>query len=304
MANMIGHNGYFPCFYCYIEGQHVRQAAKRQYEYQATLHYRTVNSFQIHSREADLNNKNTFGHLGLSILDDVVDIPLPYSLIIDYAHVTLLRHFRGIVQTIVASIAPSVRRELDFSLRTQAFPHFFHRKMRGVLDLSFIKAIELKNLLLYGFVPHFMRHLTIDQLCFVSLFLIGVRLLHSDYTFISNTSAVAHKLLCKYYEDHHIYFSHHANFVLHLHQHLSEVYKRYGPLSSINTFAQEDFIGHLNKNRNGTTSFENLFAYYYNIDTWLRNSNKNHSIHSVDGKIFLSVFGEHKRCSEKSGKDC
>jgi hypothetical protein len=289
MANINGHTGYYPCFYCHIEGVHVCTARKRQYPYTSTVNYRTVNSFYINSRDAHVNNQKVLGHVGISILDEVLDVPLPHGIVIDYAHVSLLRHFRDVTRTVASSLAPSIRQKIDCSLRRQAFPHFFHRKMRGIEDFSFIKATELKNLLLYGFIPHFMHHLTIDQLCFLSLFIIGIRLLHADNVFTPTTSTTANNLLCQYYADHHKYFLHHANFVLHLHQHFHEIYECHGPLSSINTFAQEDFIGYVSKNKNGTTSFENLFAYYYNIDVVLKNSNEK-NMRVVDGKIYFVIF--------------
>ncbi|CAF1147912.1 unnamed protein product [Adineta ricciae] len=275
MANMIGHTGYYPCFYCHIKGTHVREAKKRQYEFQTAPMNRTVNSFELNSKAAEENNQNVFGHLGTSILDEIVDIPLPHALIIDYSHVTLLRHFRTITITIVSSLEPSKRKKIDDALRKQIFPHFFHRKMKGIEDFSFIKATELKNLLLYGFIPHFMHYLTIDQLAFVSLLIIGIRLIHADDNFTNSTSITANELLCRYYSDHHMYFLHHANFVLHLHQHFRQIYEYHGPLSSVNTFAQEDFIGYIKRNRNGTTSFENLFAHYYNIDVLLKRFSNN-----------------------------
>ncbi|CAF3327366.1 unnamed protein product [Rotaria socialis] len=249
-----------------------------------SLRTRRSNMFLV-SIEAQLTNRNVYGHLGTSILDEVVDVSLPRALIIDYAHVSLLRHFRDVIKTVASSLAPAVREKIDVSLRAQRFPYFFHRKMRGVADFSFIKAVELKNLLLYGFIPHFMNHLTIDQLCFISLFTIGVRLFHADNVFTPIISTTANELLCKYYADHHIYFLHHANFVLHLHQHFQDVYEYHGPLSSINTFSQEDFIGYIKKNKNGTTSFENLFAYYYNIDVLLKKFKETNLIRVVDGPL-------------------
>ncbi|CAF1485236.1 unnamed protein product, partial [Rotaria sordida] len=108
MANMIGHTGYYPCFYCYTKGKHIREVSKRQYEYEIPVNCRTVESLYSDSREAQLNSKNVFGHLGTSILDEIVDVPLPYSLIIDYAHVSLLRHFRDIVKTVVLSLGSAV----------------------------------------------------------------------------------------------------------------------------------------------------------------------------------------------------
>lgn len=290
MANMNGHNGYYPCFYCHTKGEHVREASKRQYRYEVPIHYRTIKSFSMKSKEAQLNNKKVFGHLGTSILEDVLDIPLPYGLIIDYTHVSLLRHFRDIVKTVSLSLSPAIRESVDISLRAQVFPHFFNRKLRGVADFSFIKATELKNFLFYGFIPHFMHYITIDQLSFISLFVIGVRLLHADGAFDTITSITANKLLCTYYRDHSTYFLHHANFVLHLHQHFHKIYELHGPFSSINTLAQEDFIGYINRNKNGSTSFENLFAYYYNIDVLLKKFKESKTTSTDDGKIYFLTF--------------
>jgi hypothetical protein len=194
MANINGHTGYFSCYYCQIKGVHIRKPRKRQYRYTPTINYRTVNSFYINSREAQQHNRKVCGHLGISILEDVLDIPLAYGIIIDYAHASLLRHFRDVTRMVSLSLPPAIRQKIDYSLRKQAFPHFFNRKMRGVKDFSFIKAIELKNLLLYGFIPHFMNYLTIDQLCFLSLFIIGIRLLHTDNVFVYSKSEYTTKI--------------------------------------------------------------------------------------------------------------
>ena len=67
----------------------------------------------------------------------------------------------------------------------------------------------------------------------------------------------------------------------------ARLYDEHGPLSSINTFSYEDFIGYVSKNRNGTVFYHNLLTYYYNIDVHLRNSVQqlNHPI--PDGKYYF-----------------
>jgi hypothetical protein len=269
LLNMIGHTGYFCCFYCHLKGVHNAEARKRQYPFQLPIDYRTTRSFQENGREAETKGQNVLGHLGASVLEHLVDISLPDCVLIDYTHVSLLRHFRDVVRTISRSLSPETRKSVDKLLRAQRFPHFFNRKMRGIEDFSHIKAIELKNLLLYGFIPHFLPHLSIDQLCFLALFIIGIRLLHVDQSFKPLTSTTADNLLSTYYREHHLFFRHHANFVLHLHQHYGRLYDQHGPLSSVNTFAQEDFMGYISSNKNGTKYFGNLMAHYYNIDVHL-----------------------------------
>ena len=139
-----GHNGYYCCFYCYVEGIHVggrdgRRGGKRQYYYDNDTHLRDIKSYESESIEAAETSSKVFGHLGRSILHDLLDIPLPYSIITDYLHVSLLRHTRGIVKQIYASLSPFQRTEFDAGLRAQQFPHIFNRKLRPVCNLSFIK---------------------------------------------------------------------------------------------------------------------------------------------------------------------
>ncbi|CAF4324335.1 unnamed protein product, partial [Rotaria sordida] len=67
-----------------------------------------------------------FGHKGRSILGEILDVPLPISIICDYQHVSLLRHFRDVVKAISSSLSPDIRQQIDGKLRRQTFPHFFN----------------------------------------------------------------------------------------------------------------------------------------------------------------------------------
>jgi hypothetical protein len=255
MLNMVGHTGYYCCFFCDIRGVHSKEAHKRQYPYSLKTQQRTIDSFIIDGQNAEKNEVKVCGHYGTFVLQDIIDVPLPSSVLVDYAHVTLLRHFRDVIKTISSSLSPSVREQINVSLRTQPFPHHFNRKLRGVDELSYIKAVELKNLLLYAFLPNFIDYLTSNQIGFLSLLVLSIRLIHGDKILGDNTSLLANKLLTTYYRDHANYFHNHLNFVLHLHEHYARLYDQHGPLSNINTFAYEDFIGYISKNRNGTGLF-------------------------------------------------
>jgi hypothetical protein len=140
ILEFIAHNGYFCCFYCYIEGVHVGgRGGKRQYYYENGIRLRDVENYALESAKAAATSSKVFGHLGQSILHDLLDVPLPYSIIADYLHVSLLRHTRVIVQQIYSRLSPSERVGFDAALRAQKFPHFFNRKLRAVSDFSFIK---------------------------------------------------------------------------------------------------------------------------------------------------------------------
>ncbi|CAF5108122.1 unnamed protein product, partial [Rotaria magnacalcarata] len=53
---------------------------------------RTPGNFARDSSTAAQLKSNEKGHLGVSIFSEILDIKLPYSTIIDYAHASLLRH--------------------------------------------------------------------------------------------------------------------------------------------------------------------------------------------------------------------
>jgi hypothetical protein len=140
ILEFISHVGYYPCFYCYIKGVHVGgRGGKRQYYCADCTDLREVVTYESESKEAANKSSNVFGHLGRSILHDILDVPLPSSIIVDYLHVTLLRHTRAIIHQTYMKLRPAQRIQLDASLRSQNFPHFFNRKVRAISDFSFVK---------------------------------------------------------------------------------------------------------------------------------------------------------------------
>jgi hypothetical protein len=119
------------------------------------------------------NNVGIFFFLvtGTSILQDILDIKLPTAIIIDYQHVTLLRHTKTVLNTIYKGLSPSRRERLDIKLKNQCFPHFFNRRMKSFNKLSFIKAVELRNVLIYGFLPLSYEFVKREQLAHIALFI-------------------------------------------------------------------------------------------------------------------------------------
>jgi hypothetical protein len=239
----------------------------------------------MNSRRAEEGHCNVQGHLEKSVFEPFIEIPLPQSVLIDFAHVTLLRHFRDVLRTVHASLSPAIRKQIDVSLVSQLFPHHLNRKLRDVEDLSCVKAVELKNLFFYAFIPNFIGYLSENQISFLSLLICGMRLLYGDKVLGDRTSAFANDMIISYYREHEKYFDYHVNFVLHLHEHFAGLYDDHGPLSSINTLAFEDFIGYISKNRNGSRFYHQSLAYYYNVDVYLRNSERMER--EFDGKIEL-----------------
>jgi hypothetical protein len=121
-----------------------------------------------------------FSTVVTSILREILDVKLPEAIIIDYQHVTLLRHTKTILQIVYKELSPYNRRLLDHKLKAQSFPHFFNRRMKCFKDLSFIKATELRNILFYGFLPLLYELMDREKLAHMALFICAIRLLHSQ----------------------------------------------------------------------------------------------------------------------------
>ena len=172
--NFVAHNGYHCCYFCYLRGVHTE--GKRQYSYESPYEMRTTASFARDAVIASRFNRNERGHLGVSILARVVDVPSPHAIIIDYAHASLLRHAKAMLSELYRRLRPAVRGDVDLALSSQSFPHLFHRRMKALQDLSFVKATEVRNILFYGFLPLFHRRLPLDILSHFSLYIVSMRL--------------------------------------------------------------------------------------------------------------------------------
>lgn len=272
ILNFIGHNGYDCCWFCFIHGQHIHN--KRQYCYQQPINLRSRQNYLKDSTEAHRTKSRVNGHLGRSVIHDLVDLPLPDSIVIDYLHVTLLGHVKTISIDIYNHLTPLQRTIFNDQLRKQQFPHFFKRKIRSFTEFSYFKAVEWRNLFFYGVLPGLQSLIPLEKLAHLALYVCSIRLLHGQSPFNDDTSTIADELFSTFYEDHGQFYDHLQNFVLHLHAHYSSMYANHGALSNIGCFGQEDLIGYVSTNRHGTSHFGDLIAHYYSIDFHLHNKNR------------------------------
>ncbi|CAF1324659.1 unnamed protein product [Rotaria sordida] len=294
ILNIVAHNGYYSCFFCYIKGIHRNK--KRQYPYQQSRHMRTAHRFAQDSLIASRSKCNEKGHLGVSVITNIVDIPLPRSIIIDYAHASLLRHSKAMFVNLYNLLRPAAREAVDDTLVSQPFPHFFHRKMRSFQDLSFIKATEVRNILFYGILPIFHRLLPLDILSHFALFICGLRLLHGRPIFGDETATIADSLITRYYKDFDKYHHGLENLVLHLHIHYVDQYKLFGAFSHLGSFGQGSLIGYVSSNQQGSRFVGDSICRNYSTDFILHNKIDSASASSttqiIDGPFDQSLKGD------------
>ncbi len=190
ILNHKSHVGYYCCWFCKIEGVDVNR--QRQYYYAENIVQRNENDFLLDGIQAEELKTNVNGRHGRSILDKVIDIPLPRSIIVDYLHVTLLCHAKTIFRYLFkVYMVPKDRQSLDEKISLQRFPHFFNRKIRPFnsshlkwvfifieniyLLLSFYRATEMRNMLLFCVLPMIRNFINVDVLGHLALFVTGIR---------------------------------------------------------------------------------------------------------------------------------
>ncbi|CAF1677132.1 unnamed protein product [Rotaria magnacalcarata] len=283
ICNFINHNGYYCCWFCFIKGEHIGH--KRQYRY-SSLILRTAEQYSKGSKKAERKKNNIYGHLGKTMLDDILDLPLPNAVVIDYLHVTLLGHAKAIILSIYRQLKPIQREQLNIQLRNQKFPHFFNRKIRSMDNFAFVKGTEVRNLLFYGLLPHMNLLLPSEQYAHLALYVIAIRLLHSGHIFGNKTNEIADRLFSRFYVDHELFYDQLQPFKLHLHAHYSYMYETHGSLCNLGCFGQESFIGAISSEHHGTRYYGDSITYYYNIDLCIQRKKIRKA--TIDGPYDLS----------------
>ncbi|CAF3168686.1 unnamed protein product, partial [Rotaria sp. Silwood2] len=278
ITNFINHNGYFSCWFCFIQGKHVNK--KRQYYYEST-NLRTPSQYLRFSNEAEITQSNVYGHLGNSIVNDILDVNFPNAIILDYLHVSLLGHGKLITLLIYQQLKPKQREQLNSEMNNQLFPNFFHRKLRSIDNFGFVKGTEVRNVLFYGLLPHLSSFMHIEQYSHLTLYICALRLLHSGHIFHDETSVIANQLFVEFYKDHELFYQSCQSLKLHLHIHLASLYKTHGSLCNIGCFGQESFIGFISNNHHGTRFYGDSIVHFYNIDFAIQNRKKENK--TIDG---------------------
>ncbi|CAF3446219.1 unnamed protein product [Rotaria socialis] len=253
------------------QGEHMNK--KRQYRYD-TVRLRTTDQYFKLSKKAELTQSNIRGHLGESVLNNILDVEFPEAIVLDYLHVSLLGHAKLIILSVYKQLKPAQRKELNSYLRNQFFPHFFNRKLRSIDNFGFVKATEVSNVLFYGLLPHLISFMQIEQYSHLALYVCAMRLLHSGDVFDDKTSEVADQLFTEFYKDHELFYKTSQSLKLHLHAHFASLYETHGSLCNLGCFGQESFIGSVSSNHHGTQFYGDSITHFYNIDFAIQDKKK------------------------------
>ena len=143
--NIIGHNGYFSCTKCEVEGKFMHRKMSFL-DFKATS--RTNNSFRL--------QKNKEHHTGRSILEELDYFDMIEDVPLDYMHIVLLGVMKKLLKIWFIDVGDFKHAQKDkdeISKRiekiNETVPNDFQRKLRSLTFILRYKASELRSFLLY-----------------------------------------------------------------------------------------------------------------------------------------------------------
>ncbi|CAF3701611.1 unnamed protein product [Rotaria sp. Silwood1] len=272
-----GHNGFFACSRCLLEGRRCASPCKRHtlYRWSDYLPYRHISRTQEHinqyAQQVSGNIRTSYGVLGPSPISSILSIPLQSTL--DYFHLALEVHLRTLMCKWSQMIKdyPGAIAFIDDFLNSISYPHSFNRTPKGFLNYGKWKASELRTFLVYVSLPALVRLRLAMPKCFpevyvyhFSLYFIYIRNLRH----FSNRDEIREmptfieeylKLFSSLYDQCAELYSAHA--LYHLHEQVEE----HGGLAHHSLFSTESCLNHIAKLSHGSISLGQQISYWWCI---------------------------------------
>ncbi|KAF0710825.1 Uncharacterized protein FWK35_00033241, partial [Aphis craccivora] len=235
-----GHSGFDSCTRCTIEWEYLKN--RTCFPYSSTTIKRSHSDY--------INRNHEEHHVGnsISILKEL-PINIISSFGLDYMHLTCLGVMRKLIHLWVdkgplnVRLPSSVSKKLSLSLLSlrDYVPCEFSRKPRGLNDLNRFKATEFRQILIYTGQVVFKNILNND--CYKHFMALSIAmniLLNSN---MANYVIYAQNLLNYFVQTFEtLYGRHFMSFNIHGLVHISDDYKRFGPLDNIAAFPFENFL--------------------------------------------------------------
>ncbi|XP_046404877.1 uncharacterized protein LOC124170221 isoform X1 [Ischnura elegans] len=234
------HSGYSSCTRCTIRGE---------YKNNRVCFPGTLQTVARRTHEGFLRQEDEDYHSGVSVLQDIPDLDLVYSIPIDYMHLVCHGVMKRLLQIWIGGKIPnrfssSVVKNISLKLEALAkcIPKEFARKPRNLNDVARWKATEFRQFLLYtGPVVLCSRDISPDILTnFMSLHVaLSILLQNSSENLLNYAQSLLEHFVSTYGvlygEDQ---MSHNVHNLLHI----RDDYVRYGPLDNCSAFSFESFM--------------------------------------------------------------
>lgn len=245
-----GHSGFFSCTRCTVEGEYLQNRVCFPY-------LENGNTIRTHENYVSMVHEEHHTSLTISCVSTIQSIDIVKSFAVDYMHLVCLGVMRKLIHIWMGNIKGPVNVRLPswkisqissalHSIRKNNITKDFSRKPRALEEINRWKATELRQFLLYTGIVVLKNVLTDD--CYQNFLVLSLSmriLLSNSYKKYINYAQKLLDYFVKTFEQ--LYGSHLISHNVHGLLHLTEDYKRYGPLDRCSAFPFENYMKELKR---------------------------------------------------------
>lgn len=303
MVNFVEPNSFYACMFCHVKGIYNHCGRCVTYPHGDAASLRTTNEFRQCGKLASTENKRpsrdiALGRKGISSFENILDVPLPHSIIIDSMHTVFLCHSRKMLIFLNNFIAKPNFLQISKKLKSIKFIHDILRRPRSLLNLNKWKASEVRLFILYIGLPVLVEYLPEDQCGHLAMYVAILRLMHDHWRSDRNFCDAVSKLVNLYQQDltqkvaESDYPPNLLTITTHTHLHLPLQCKKFGRLDWLTNFVFESFLGYLKAFIKGSSGAGDQIAFAFEsnfILAKMRNDSVNRLGHFfIDSKTYGS----------------
>ncbi|CAF1538688.1 unnamed protein product [Adineta ricciae] len=286
MVKFVEPNAYYACMFCNTKGIYSNDGHCVTYPFDDEAELRTNEKLEecahlAASMFTRLDRERTKGFKGVSAFSKILDVPLPYSVVIDPMHTVFLCHSKKFLIQLQNFISKENMLKINAKLRSINYIHDILRRPRSFSNVQKWKASEIRLFILYIGLPVLAEFLPEERLGELAFYNAILRLLHdhweSDKQLHQSTS-----LLLKLYVKHlsklvnsGIYSSSLLTISTHTHLHLPFQCVKFGRLNWLTNFVFESFLGFLKAFVKGSSGAGNQIAFAFISNYFLEKTNGN-----------------------------
>lgn len=256
MVNFVEPNSFFACMFCNSKGVYNHDGRCVTYPDDHTASLRTSEEFRRCGDLAVTMNKRlirneTRGRKGVSSFENILDVPLPHSVVIDSMHTVFLCHSKKLLIYLSKFISKPDIMKISSKLRSIKFIHDILRRPRSLVNLHKWKASEIRLFILYIGLPILIEYLPVNECGHLAMYVSILRLMHDHWEDDRKLYDAVCKLINLYQQDletkidEENYPPNLLTITTHTHLHLPLQCKKFGRLDWLTNFVFESFLGFL-----------------------------------------------------------
>ena len=255
MVKFVLPNAYFACMFCKSKGIYSHEAHCIVYPSGTKTELRSHIDFdraaQTSTGSARVLKEKLAGVKGVSAFKDLLDVPMPHSLVIDAMHTVFLCHSKKLLAHLQTRISKEDLQAISRRMRSLRYVHDVLRRPRSFGSVEKWKASEIRVYILYLALPILVEYLSEEESGDLALYTIILRLLHDEWhkdadrckvvsslidLYISNLTGKVSRKICP---------PKLLTISTHTHIHLPIQCQKFGRLDWLQNFVFESFLGYV-----------------------------------------------------------